>query len=176
MIVLETERMLLREMDMNDIENLQGIFADPEAMRYYPKTKSVAETEEWVRWNRSSYSMFHFGLWIALLKENGMFAGQCGLVMQRVDDLPEVEIGYLFLRKYWGQGLATEAAKACRNYGVNRLGYTRLISLIDPDNMASKRVAEKVGMAFEKETFMFNKHICVYAFHATASENPTGLS
>ncbi len=89
--------------------------------------------------------------------------------MQRVDDLPEVEIGYLFLRKYWGQGLATEAAAACRDYGINRLGYTRLISLIDPANIASKRVAEKIGMAFEKETFMFNKEICVYAVHAKAS-------
>lgn len=173
MIVLETKRMLLREMDMSDVENLQGIFADPEAMQYYPKTKSVAETEDWIRWNMSSYRVFRFGLWLALLKKNGTFAGQCGLVMQRVDDRPEVEIGYLFLRKYWGQGLATEAATACRDYGINRLGYTRLISLIDPANIASKRVAEKIGMAFEKETFMFNKHICVYGFHATASEHPT---
>lgn len=170
-MVLETERLLLREMDRNDVENLQGIFADPEAMRYYPKTKSVEETEEWIRWNRSSYAVFGFGLWIALLKANGAFAGQCGLVMQRVDELPEVEIGYLFLRQYWGQGLATEAAKACRDYGINRLGYTRLISLIDLHNLASKRVAEKIGMAFEKETFMFDKRLCVYVFHSSEKEH-----
>jgi RimJ/RimL family protein N-acetyltransferase len=120
MIILETERMLLRQMEMSDVENLQGIFADPEAMRYYPKTKSIEETEEWIRWNRSSYHLFGFGLWIALLKESGKFAGQCGLVMQRVDDLPEVEVGYFFLRKYWGQGLATEAARASRDYGINQ--------------------------------------------------------
>jgi ribosomal-protein-alanine N-acetyltransferase len=89
--------------------------------------------------------------------------------MQRVDDLPEVEVGYLFLRKYWGQGLATEAARASHDYGINQLGYSRLISLIDPRNIASKRVAEKIGMAFEKETFMFNKRLCVYAYQSSAN-------
>jgi len=175
MIILETERLRLRAMDMNDVENLQRIFSDPEAMRYYPKTKTVEETEGWIRWNMLSYRVYGFGLWIAVFKETGAFAGQCGLVMQRVDDEPEIEIGYLFLRQYWGQGLATEAARACRDYGVNRvrhnrLGYTRLISLIDPHNLASKRVAEKIGMTLEKETIMFDKRIEVYAFETAAEE------
>ncbi len=169
MIILETKRMLLRQMEMSDVDNLQGIFADPEAMRYYPKTKSIAETEEWIRTNMLSYRVFGFGLWIAILKESGAFAGQCGLVMQRVDDRPEVEVGYLFLRKYWGQGLATEAARASRDYGINQLGYTRLISLIHPRNIASKRVAEKIGMAFEKETFALNKRLCVYAYQLSVN-------
>jgi RimJ/RimL family protein N-acetyltransferase len=175
MIILETARMILREMDINDVENLQGIFSDPEAMRYYPKTKTVAETEDWIRWNRLSYRVYRFGLWIAILKETGAFVGQCGLVMQRVDDAPEIEIGYLFLRKYWGQGLATEAAEACRDFAVNyvgpnRLGYTRLISLIDPRNLASKRVAEKIGMALEKEAMLFDKRIEVYVFETAAEK------
>ena len=175
MIILETERMVLREMDINDVKNLQGIFSDPEAMRYYPKLKTVEETEEWIRWNRLSYRAYRFGLWIAILKETGAFAGQCGLVMQKVDDEPEIEVGYLFLRQYWGQGLATEAARACRDYAVNcvghnRLGYTRLVSLIDPRNLASKRVAEKIGMMREKETIMFDKGIEVYAFETAAEK------
>jgi RimJ/RimL family protein N-acetyltransferase len=175
MIILETERLRFREMDMNDVENLQGIFSDPEAMRYYSRTKTVAETEDWIRWNMTSYRVFGFGLWIAILKESGAFAGQCGLVMQRVDDEPEIEIGYLFLRKYWGQGLATEAARACRDYGVNhfgqnRLGYTQLISLIDPRNLASKRVAEKIGMTREKGTTMFGKRLEVYVFETAAEK------
>lgn len=107
------------------MDNLQGIFSDSEAMRYYPKTKSLAETLDWIEWNRISYRAFGFGLWIGLLKDSYTFAGQCGLVMQRVEDLPEVEIGYLL---FWGQGLATEAATACRDYGLNELGYERLIS------------------------------------------------
>jgi RimJ/RimL family protein N-acetyltransferase len=86
--------------------------------------------------------------------------------MQEVEGRQEVEIGYLFLRKLWGQGLATEAARACRDYAVNRLGHTRLISLIDPGNLASRRVAEKVGMSREKEIVKWNKRLCVYTLAA----------
>ncbi len=150
-------------MTRDDAPKLLGIFSDPEAMRYYRSTKDEAETMEWVRWNRSSYAVYHFGLWIAELKATGEFVGQCGLVMQRVEDQPEVEIGYLFLRKFWGQGLATEAACACRDYGFYRLEYPRLISLIDPRNLASRRVAEKVGMKREKEVEMFEKRVEVWA-------------
>nr|WP_313929898.1 GNAT family N-acetyltransferase [Microcoleus sp. FACHB-SPT15] len=105
------------------------------------------------------------GLWAAILKDLNGFAGQCGLVVQHVDGKTEIEIGYLFLRKYWGQGLATEAALACRNYGFTSLNFTRLISLINPNNMPSRRVAEKIGMTLEKEVKWekTGNIICVYA-------------
>jgi RimJ/RimL family protein N-acetyltransferase len=167
MIVLETERMTLRRMDLNDVDNLLGIFSDPEAMRYYPSTKDEAETRGWIEWNLRSYENNGFGLWIATLKHTNQFAGQCGLVVQEVEGKREVEIGYLFLRKLWGQGLASEAARACRDYGFNQLGFTRLISLIDVRNMASRRVAEKAGMTLEKEIVKWNKLICVYAVSNT---------
>jgi RimJ/RimL family protein N-acetyltransferase len=166
MLALETERLLLRQMNMDDVENLQGIFSDPEAMRYYPGIKDRRETEDWIQWNMSSYQKYGFGLWVAILKVPQQFAGQCGLIMQEVEGRQEVEIGYLFLRKFWGQGLATEAARACRDYAVNRLGHTRLISLIDPGNLASRRVAEKVGMSVEKEIVKWSKRLCVYALSA----------
>ena len=167
MIVIETERMLFREMNYDDAPNLLGIFSDSEAMRYYPRTKSLEETLDWIERNRASYHLWGFGLWIAMLKDSQEFAGQCGLVMQRIEDVPEVEIGYLFLRKFWGRGLATEAAKAVRDYGFQKLEYDRLISLIDPGNAASIRVAERIGMKFEKEVEHLNKHVCVYALHKT---------
>ena len=166
MITIETERMLLRELDWDDIENLQGIFSDPVAMRYYRSTKDIHETFEWIELSRASYKVYHFGMWAAILKESQTFVGQCGLVMQRVEDLPEVELGYLFLRKYWGQGLATEAAKACRDYALHRLQYERLISLIHPGNFPSKRVAEKVGMKFEKEVEFLDRQVCLYGLGA----------
>ena len=75
----------------------------------------------------------------------------------------EIEIGYLFLRPLRGQGLTTEAAQACRDHGFLRLGFTRLISLIDPANVASRRVAEKIGMTLEKEIPKWGKRLCVYA-------------
>lgn len=162
-VVLETPRMTLRHMTMDDVDDLLQIFADPEVMRYYPSTKDRTETIGWVEWTLRSYKMYGHGLWIATLKHDNSFAGQCGLTVQHIDDWPEVEIGYLFLRKLWGQGLATEAAQACRNYGFNQLGLDRLISLIDVHNIASRRVAEKNGMALEREIDKWHKRVCVYA-------------
>ena len=155
--------MYLRKLEMADVDTLMGIFSDPEAMRYYSGTKSRGEAEEWVRRFRESYQEHGFGLWAAILKDSGEFAGQCGLVAQEVDGRDEVEIGYLFLRRFWGRGLATEAARACRDYGFATLGYDRLVSLIDPANLASRLVAEKVGMRLDKHTHKWGKEICVYA-------------
>ena len=160
--VLETERMYLRRMEMSDVDYLMGIFSDPVAMRYYPGTKTRNEAEDWVRWTLSSYRDHGFGQWVAILKESDEFAGQCGLTVQEVEGEEEVEIGYLFLRKLWGRGLATEAASAARDHGFG-LGYERLVSLVDPRNLASRRVAEKVGLTLEKEVWKSDKNICVYA-------------
>ena len=163
--VVETQRMRLRQLTRDDVENLLGIFSDPVAMRYYPSTKTRSETEKWIHWNLESYQKYGFGLWAAILKDSNEFAGQCGLVVQPVDGKTEIEIGYLFLRKYWGQGLATEAALACRNYGFASLNFTRLVSLINPQNRPSRRVAEKIGMTLEKEVKWekTGNAICVYA-------------
>jgi ribosomal-protein-alanine N-acetyltransferase len=161
--VLETERMVLRRMEMADVDGLMGIFSDPVAMRYYPGTKSRQEAEEWVRRMQENYRDQGFGLWVAVLEDSGEFAGQCGLTVQQVEGKDEVEIGYLFLRKFWDRSLATEAARAARDHGFNTLGYERLVSLIDPGNLASRRVAEKIGLTLEKEIWKWNKEICVYA-------------
>jgi RimJ/RimL family protein N-acetyltransferase len=92
-----------------------------------------------------------FGLWALVLKENGEVIGDCGLVVQQIEGVGEVEIGYHVRRDLWGQGFATEAAQACREYGFHQLGRDRLISLIHPANRASRRVAEKNGMTLTKE-------------------------
>ena len=153
---------MLRRMGMSDVDDLMGIFSDPVAMRYYPATKSRDEVEEWVRWTLGSYRDHGFGQWVAVLKDSGEFAGQCGLTVQEVEGKEEVEIGYLFLRRLWGRNLATEAARTVRDHGF-ALGYRRLVSIIDPGNRASHRVAEKTGLTLEKEVWKWNKKICVYA-------------
>jgi len=167
--VLQTERMVLSRMERADVDDLMGIFSDPVAMRYYPNTKGRQEAEEWVRWTLESYRDHGFGLWMAMLKSTGEFAGQCGLTVQDVEGKNEVEIAYLFLRKYWGRGLATEEASAARDHGFNTLGYERLISLIDPGNLASRRVAAKVGLTLENKVEKWGKRICVYAIRKGSS-------
>ena len=161
-VILESQRMFLRRMEMSDVDYLMGIFSDPVAMRYYPGTKSRQEVGDWLRWTLDSYRDYGFGLWAAVLKDSGEFAGQCGLTVQEVEGKEEIEIGYLFLRRFWGRGLATEAAKVSRDYGFG-LGYERLVSLIDPGNLASRRVAERVGLTLERKVWKSNKNICVYA-------------
>lgn len=78
------------------------------------------------------------------------FAGDCGLTPQTVEGVTDIEVGWHTKREYWNQGLATEAAIACRNHAFADLGLQRLISIIHPDNTASRRVAEKMGMEVEK--------------------------
>lgn len=163
MAVIATERLRLRKMSMDDTENLLTIFSDPEAMRFYPGTRDVAETQSWIQWILDNYAKYGHGLWIAEFKETGEFAGQCGLIVQNIEGTLEVEIGYSFRRALWGQGLATEAAQACRDYGFQHQGLSRLISLIAPGNLASRRVAEKVGMTLERQIVKWNKDIYLYA-------------
>jgi RimJ/RimL family protein N-acetyltransferase len=161
--VIETDRLLLRPFTLDDTDNLLRIFADPEAMRFYAATKTRQQTIEWIQWSIRSYDEHGFGLWAVVLKEAAQFVGQCGLVFQRdVAGRDEPEIGYALMREQWNKGLATEAACACRDFAFGTLGRTHLVSLIDPANHASKRVAEKVGMSLETEIERWGKRIEVY--------------
>ena len=168
--VLETERLLLRRLTMDDVDDLLGIFSDPEAMRYYPSTRDREGVEAWVRWVLNSYAENGFGLWACILKEGGKFAGQCGIMPQEVEGKVEPEIGWLFLRKYWGRGLASEAARACRDYGFEHLELDRIISLPAPENVRSCRVAENAGLTLEREVWMgrWNKTAYLYAVQKPA--------
>ncbi|UJL47352.1 GNAT family N-acetyltransferase [Virgibacillus sp. NKC19-16] len=161
--VLSTERINLRKMNNNDVGNLMEIFSDPVAMEYYPSTKDEQETKKWIDWTISNYANFGSGLWIVEEKETGEFLGQCGIVLQKVDGVVEMEIGYLFARRVWGNGYATEAALACKKYGFEELGLTRMISLIDINNVPSIKVAERIGMKWEKRINKWGKDIDVYS-------------
>jgi RimJ/RimL family protein N-acetyltransferase len=164
--VLETDRLWLRPFTRDDTDNLLGIFADPEAMRFYASTKTREQTVQWIDWSIRSYAEHGFGLWAVVLKETTQFVGQCGLVLQRdVAGRDEPEIGYALLRAHWKKGLATEAARACRDFAFGTLGHAHVISLIDPANHASKRVAEKVGMSLETEIDRWGKRVEVYGCH-----------
>jgi [ribosomal protein S5]-alanine N-acetyltransferase len=98
-----------------------------------------------------------------ILKSTCELIGDCGLVRQSVDGIDEIELGYHVRRDLWGQGYASEAARACRDYGFENLKVDRLISLIRPENLASRRVAEKNGMTIWKEVTSADLLHYVYA-------------
>jgi len=162
MIVLETSRLILREFVAEDRDALARVISDPETMRHYPAPYDLAGVEQWISRNRSRYVKDGHSLWGMVLKSSGELIGDCGLIRQEVDGDSLVEIGYHVRRDHWGKGLAPEAAAACRDYGFSRLGEPRLISLIRPENLPSRRVAEKVGMALWKTTVWRDLPHCVY--------------
>ena len=149
--ILETPRLILREFLPEDADRLASVISDAEAMRYYPAAYDRSGVEQWIECNRERYARDGVGLWAMVLKESGELIGDCGIIRQMVEGESLYEIGYHLRRDLWGQGLATEAAKACREWGFEKLRVDRIISLIRPENMPSRRVAERNGMTIWKE-------------------------
>jgi RimJ/RimL family protein N-acetyltransferase len=151
--ILETKRLLLRHLIIEDLDKLFALYSDPEIRKYFPEgVLNREETKEELEWNMHGHPRHpELGLWATIHKETKKFIGRCGLLPWTIDDRLEVEIAYLIDKAYWGQGLATEAARGLLQYGFEHLKLSRLICLIDPDNIASQRVAEKIGMTLEKK-------------------------
>jgi [ribosomal protein S5]-alanine N-acetyltransferase len=148
--IFATPRLVLREFAREDVDSLAAVIGDPETMKYYPAPFDRAAVIDWIDRNRRRYEADGFGLWGMVLKSSGELVGDCGLIRQDLNGTSEVEIGYHVRRDLWGKGLATEAARACRDYGFANLPVDRLISLIRPENLPSRRVAEKNEMCITK--------------------------
>ena len=163
MKILKTSRLTLREFTPKDVDALARVLTDPETMRFYPAVFDRAGVERWIGRNLERYAKNGHGMWAMVLKWNGEMVGDCGLTLQEVDGVEEVEIGYHVRRDLWGQGLATEAARACRTFGFARLSVDRIVSIIRPENQASRRVAEKNGMTVWKQLVWHGLPHLVYA-------------
>lgn len=152
-IILETERLWLRELTPDDFDAMFEIFGDAETMLYYPQAYSREMLDAALQKQFASYAKNGYGLWALILKSTNQFIGDCGLLTQEVEGVQELEVGYHVNRQYWGQGFAPEAAKACFDYAFDVLGRKRMISMIRPENLPSRRVAEKNGLQIEKKVF-----------------------
>jgi ribosomal-protein-alanine N-acetyltransferase len=150
--ILETDRLILRPLTINDLDPLFALYRDPEVRKYFPEgTLTHEETKEELEWIINVYyGQYGFGLWATILKATGAFIGRCGLLPWTIDEQQEVEVAYLIDKAYWGQGLGTEAAQGIVHYAFEQLHLSRLICLIDAENQASQAVATKIGMSFEK--------------------------
>ena len=145
--ILETERLLLREFDEGDVGAYYALGSDPAVLRYV-HVEPLASVEQALESLRSrplaDYRKHGFGRWACVLKATGEVVGWSGL--KRLDDLEEVDLGYWLMPAFWGRGLATEAGRAVLKYGFESLRLEQIIGLVDPANVASVRVLEKVGM------------------------------
>lgn len=146
MIPEPTARLRFREMGEADLDAMAALLGDPEVMRFYPAPKSRGEARGWIDWNVRNYRDHGHGLWIVEDHE-GRFVGDCGLTWQPVNGVRRLEVGYHVVPALQGRGLATEAASACRDAARDVLGSPELIALVHPENTASRRVAEKIGMS-----------------------------
>lgn len=149
-MILETQRLILREMTQADLADLCEILQDKETMYAYEHAFSDTEAREWLERQLARYAEYGFGLWGVTDKQTGEFLGQCGLTMQDCGSEQILEIGYLFKRKHWHKGYAIEAAIGCKKYAFETLNADRVFSIIRDNNLASQRVAQKNGMTVVK--------------------------
>ena len=145
-MILETQRLCLREMAQDDYADLCEILQDKDAMYAYEHAFSDEEAHDWLNRQLARYETYGFGLWAVIDRETGTFLGQAGLTMQDIGDEEVLEIGYLFKRRYWHHGYATEAARALKAYAFSILHAPRVYSIIRDNNIASQNVARRNGM------------------------------
>jgi ribosomal-protein-alanine N-acetyltransferase len=176
---LETERLRLRPLALDDLDAMASLYADPEVMRYLGvgKPMSRADSERSVQRMVRSWEVDGFGQFAVERKEDGTLVGRCGFLVWDAATLTttteseatgptELEVGYALGRPYWGQGYATEAARAVRDHALGPMGRTRLIAFIRHDNVRSRRVAEKLGMRHERDVVLMGMAAQLFALAA----------
>jgi len=153
MLVLETTRLTLRHFEAEDLKALFALYRDPVIRRYFPEgTRTLAQTKDELEWHQHGHPLHpELGLWATVERSSGKLLGRCGLLPWTIDEVPEVELAFLIDKARWGQGFATEAARAICRYAQEHLRLRRLICLVMHGNTASVRVAPKVRMVYERD-------------------------
>lgn len=146
MEILQTQRLLLRQLTLDDLPALKAIMQDTDVMYAYNGAFTDAEVQDWLDRQLARYRQYGYGLWAVVLRETGEVIGQCGLSMQPWKDTQVLEIGYLFAKRAWHKGYASEAAIACKQYAFDKLGADEVCSIIRDTNAASQGVAMRNGM------------------------------
>ncbi|MEG4807647.1 GNAT family N-acetyltransferase [Microcoleus sp. F8-D3] len=158
---IETARLYLRQFTPDDLDDLYRIYSDAEIMKYLRGVKTREETEIAIHNMLKRWAENNFGMWALVHKIDRKLIGRCGLAF--LDKTPEVELGYAIDKVYWNQGLVTEASFASLNYGFEILQLERIVAIARPENIASQRVIQKVGMKYEKNARYYETDVVYYS-------------
>lgn len=150
-IIIETERLILRELTEEDFEGLYRVLADSDIMRHYPCTFDEKRVRGWINKNIERYCVFGFGLWAVCVKKTDEMIGDCGLTMQNIDGFIRPEIGYHIRKDMQRRGFAKEAAKGVRDWAFSNTPFLKLYSYMKKDNIPSSATAKAAGMHFDFE-------------------------
>lgn len=149
MVILETERLYLREFTTDDAENAYLLNLDPEVIKYTgDEAFESIEVAKIFLANYDHYKKYGFGRWAVISKEDNELLGWCGL--KYTSDLDEFDIGFRFFKKHWNKGFATESAKACLDLGFNKFKMQEIIGRAMKANIGSVKVLEKIGLTYFK--------------------------
>ncbi|PZD73949.1 hypothetical protein C1752_01639 [Acaryochloris thomasi RCC1774] len=162
---IETERLILRRFCETDLDEIAEVLSHPDVMRFsLSGPYSHERVRAFIDGCLKSYETRNAGLLAVIPRDEQRVIGYCGYYFQVIDQQNEGEIGYRLHPNYWGRGIATEAAIAVKEYGFGTLGYERMISIVEVENIASIRVAEKNGMTYEKDSiFLGQVPVRIYA-------------
>ncbi|MEG4813399.1 GNAT family N-acetyltransferase [Microcoleus sp. K5-D4] len=166
---IETARLYLRQFTPEDLDELYRIYSDAEVMKYLRGVKTREETQIAIHTMLKCWAENNFGMWALVHKIDRKLIGRCGLVF--LDQTPEVELGYAIDKVYWNQGLVTEASLASLNYGFQILNLERIVAIARPENIASQRVIQKVGMKYEKNTRYYETDVLYYSISRETYES-----
>ena len=160
---LETRRLTLRPLRDADFDGLCSLLGDAEALALWGEPLDEEGVSSWIERNRLRYASDGFGRCAVVLRATGELVGDCGLSRTTVEGVPEIELGWIVGRAQWGKGIATEAAEAWRDYAFTQLGLDRIVSMVSRENVASRRVAEKLGMTVERSAVWDGQPMLMYS-------------
>jgi RimJ/RimL family protein N-acetyltransferase len=145
--MIETERLLLRPMQSNDIDAIFLMRSDADVMRFIREPQKRQESVNWIKLVSSKWKSHKIGFCSVIYKETNELIGWCGL--WKLSETSEIEVGYAIRKKFWGKGFASESAGAFLDYGFTKLNLTKIVAVAKPENKKSRRVMEKLGMKFD---------------------------
>lgn len=165
---IETPRLRLRRFTMDDLDELYRIYSHPDLSKYIQNDKPLTweQTKAAIKSMTENWEKYHFGVWAVIYKEHGKLIGHCGLKF--LENTLEVQIGYLLLKSYWGRGLGTEAASSVLKYGFEVANLPQIVAVAKPENFASRRVLEKVGLKYEKDAYFYENNVVYYSISREA--------